>query len=194
MKNVVILGAGGHAHVIADIVSSQGDKVIAFLDDDCINKKCSGPISDYVKYSDCEFIIGVGNTDVREKLSSLNVVWHTAIHHSAIISPTASIGVGTVIMPGVVINSSSAIGNHCIINTGAIIEHDNVIKDFAHISVGVRLGGTVEIGEKTWIGIGTVVSNNIKVTDNVIVGAGSLVIKNIENTGIYYGSPVKRKE
>ena len=192
MKKIVILGAGGHAHVIADIVEAEGNKVVAFLDDDLNKEDCSGQISSYKKYIDCEFIIGIGNADVREKLSTLDVKWHTAIHPSAIISKTAKICEGTVVMPNAVINARSVIGNHCIINTGAIVEHDNKIADFAHISVGANLGGTVSIGRKTWVGIGSTLKNNVSIVDNVIIGAGAVVVKNIEEAGTYIGVPTQK--
>ena len=50
MKKIVIFGAGGHAHVIADIVEAEGNKVVAFLDEDLNKEDCSGPTSDYKKY------------------------------------------------------------------------------------------------------------------------------------------------
>lgn len=193
MKEVVILGAGGHAHVIADAVALCGDKVIAFLDDDKNVVDRCGSISDYVKFKDAEFVIGIGNADVREHIScELNVKWYTAIHPSAIISPSATIGEGTVVMPNAVINARAIIGNHCIINSGAIIEHDNVISDFAHISVGAKLGGTVSVGKKTWIGIGSTIKNNVKICSDCIIGAGATVIDDIREIGTYVGVPARK--
>lgn len=192
MKNIVILGAGGHAHVIADIVLAEGNNVVAFLDDDITQQDCNGLISNYIKYSDCEFIIGIGNNNIREKLSELNLKWHTAIHPSCVISPTVKIGEGTVIMPNSVINARSRIGRHCIINSGAIVEHDNIINDFVHISVGARLGGTVTIGKNTLIGIGTTIKNDISICKDCIIGAGAIVVKNITESGTYIGVPVKK--
>ncbi len=192
MKKIVILGAGGHAHVIADIVKAEGHKVEAFLDDDIKQIDCVGPISDYVKYTDCEFIIGIGNAVVREKLSRLELNWHTAVHPSSIISKTAFLDEGTVVMPNAVVNARSVIGKHCIINTGAIVEHDNKIGDFSHISVGVNLGGTVFVGEKTWIGIGSTVKNNVKIASNVVVGAGAVVVDDINEYGTYIGVPARK--
>lgn len=194
MKQVVIFGASGHAHVIADIVRSCGDNVVAFLDDDINITDCSGPINDYKKYKKCEFIVGIGNDVVRERIASLPITWYTAVHPSAIISPSAEIGTGTVVMPNVVVNSNAKIGNHCIINTGAIIEHNAQISDYVHISVGVKLGGTVSIGTHTCVGIGAVVNNNISIHSNCIIGAGAVVVKNIEQTGTYIGVPAKRYE
>ena len=194
MKKIVIFGAGGHAHVVADIVKAEGNIVVAFLDDDLTKPDCSGPISDYLCYSDCEYVIGIGNADIRERMSCLPIRWHTAIHPSATVSPSAIIGFGTVIMPGAVVNSNAIIGNHCIINTSAVVEHDNQIRDYAHVSVGVNLGGSVKIGRKTWIGIGSTVLNNIEIGDNIMIGAGSVVVKDIRESGIYYGAPARKKE
>ena len=193
MKRIVIFGAGGHAHVIADIIRAQGDLVIAFLDDDPNQQDCSGPISDYTNYLECEFIIGIGNADIREELSRLPLVWHTAIHPSAVISSSSVVGAGTCVMPQVVINARTIIGKHSIINTGAIVEHDNIIGNYSHVSVGANLGGTVKIGNKCWIGIGAILKNNISVCDGVTLGAGTVVIKNISESGTYIGVPAKRK-
>lgn len=192
-KNVVILGAGGHANVIADIISAMGEKVVAFLDDDQQNNERSGSISDYVKFKNAEFIIGIGNADIRESLAnSLNVKWFTASHPSAIISPSAVLGKGTVVMPNAVINARAVIGNHCIINTGAIVEHDNIISDYVHISVGAKLGGTVTIGKKTWIGIGSTVKNNVNIFSDCMIGAGATVVDDISTKGTYVGIPARK--
>lgn len=192
-KNVVVLGASGHAHVIADVVSAMGDKVVAFLDDDQHNNVRSGSISDYVKFKNAEFIIGIGNADIRESLAnSLNVKWFTAIHPSAIISPSAVLGKGTVVMPNAVINARAVIGNHCIINTGAIVEHNNIISDYVHISVGAKLGGNVKIGKKSWVGIGATVVNNIDICENCILGAGAVIIHDLKESGTYVGVPAKK--
>lgn len=191
MKKVVIFGAGGHGHVIADIVEACGDRVEAFLDDTKSNTDITGPISEYERYEGCEFIIGIGNTAARERLSNLPLKWYTAIHPTAVVSPKAIIGEGTVIMPNAVVNSRAVIGKHTIINTGAIVEHDNVIEDFVHVSVGVKLGGTVWIGKSSWIGIGATVSNNIKICSDCVIGAGAVVVNDIEIKGKYIGLPAQ---
>ena len=191
MKNVVILGASGHACVIADIVEACGDRVVAFLDDDPTKEVASGTIGRYTEYPDCEFVIGIGNAVTREKLSHLPVRWYTAVHPSAVISPRATVGAGTVIMANAVVNARSVIGEHCIINTGAIVEHDNRIGDFAHISVGVRLGGTVSIGKSSWVGIGATVNNNLNIGQGCLIGAGAVVVKDIDSAGTYVGCPAR---
>ncbi len=188
-KKVVILGASGHGKVIADIIRASGDEVIGFLDDD-LKKKPLGPISDYQKF-DAEFVIGIGNADIREKFSGLDCKWYTAIHPSAVIAPSAVIGEGTVVMANVVVNAGTIIGRQCIVNTGAIVEHDNKLEDFVHVSVGAKLGGKVMVGRGTWVGIGAVVSNNINICAKCLIGAGAVVVKSITESGTYIGIPAK---
>ena len=191
MSKVVIIGASGHGKVIADIVRASGDEVLGFLDDDT-SKDTMGVVSDYSKF-DVEFIVAIGDSQIRERISNeLKCRWHTAIHPSAIVSPTAKIEEGTVVMPNAVVNADAKIGKHCIINTGAIIEHDNKIGDFSHISVGTNLGGTVKLGKHTWVGIGSSIKNNISICDNCIIGAGAVVVKNIRDEGTYIGVPARK--
>jgi len=192
-KMVIIIGASGHGKVIADIVRANGDEVLGFLDDD-ESKGTLGRVCDWCKYTNAEFVIGIGNAEIRERISKLSCKWYTAIHPSAVISPEAEIGDGTVVMANVVINSGAIIGKHCIVNSGAIVEHDNRLSDFVHVSVGAKLGGNVSIGKSTWIGIGAVVSNNISVCEGCMIGAGAVVVNDIKEKGIYIGVPARKKD
>lgn len=191
-KKVIIIGAGGHGKVIFDILTASGDIVAGFLDDDPA-KDVLGKVSDYYKFHDVEFVIGIGNPRTRERISRSECKWYTAIHPTAVISPSAIIGEGTVVMANAVINANTTIGKHCIVNTSAVIDHDNNLSDFVHVSVGAKLGGTVCIGKNTWIGIGAVVSNNLNICEDCMVGAGAVVVKNIESPGTYYGVPASKK-
>ncbi len=200
MKKVIIIGGSGHGKVVADIVINSGDEVAGFLDDDesikeCAGLKVLGKPEDYKKYACCEFVIAVGNAEIREKISTKmpEVKWYTAINPTATVSKLdVKIGDGTVIMPGAIINAGTKIGKHCIINSGAIVEHDNVIEDFSHISVGAKLGGTVTIGKSTWVGIGATVSNNIEICGGCTIGAGAVVVKDITENGTYVGVPARK--
>ena len=200
MKQVIIIGAGGHGKVIADIVLAAGDQLLGFLDDGRAGQKVLGfpvlgGIQDYVNYKDAEFVIAIGNAQVREQIASdlKNVRWYTAIHPTAVISPLeVTIGEGTVIMANAVVNPGTAIGKHCIVNTAAVVEHDNRIEDFVHISVGAKLAGVVRVGKSTWIGVGAVVKNATSICGDCMIGAGAVVVKDITECGTYVGVPARR--
>lgn len=197
MHNVIIIGTGGHAKVVADIVNLSGDHLVGFLTTDTdktefMGKPILGGNEDYIAYPHCHFIIAIGNTAARKKLSQAmkEVKWYTAIHPNSVISALdTEIGEGSVITANAVINPNSKVGKHCIINTGAIVEHDNRIQDYAHISVGAKLSGATEIGEGTWIGAGATVINGITICNDCMIGAGAVVIRDITAPGTYVGVP-----
>ena len=112
MNKLVIIGAGGHAKVIADCAIKIGYKDIAFLDDnvagECMGFPIVGKICKIPSLADgnTDFVIGIGSNSVRKKIAeSYSVNWTTIVHPSAQIAVNACIGKGTVVMAGAIINA-----------------------------------------------------------------------------------------
>ncbi len=209
-KKIIIIGSGGHAKVIADIILKRKEELKEDIElkgflDDKYNDDNELKIFDIpvigkvdkikdISKEDIYFIIGIGNNEIREKISkSYKVNYFTAIHPKATIANKAKIKEGSVVMANAVINSYTEIGKHCIINTGSIIEHDNIIEDFVHISPNVTLAGGVKVGQGSWIGIGASVIEGIKIGSRTMIGAGSVVIKDIEDNKKAFGVPCKER-
>ena len=198
MKNLIIIGAGGHGRVAYDIAKNNGYNHISFLDDKETGENIIGKTDDFVNFDDSSvFFVAIGNNEIRklvsEKLTAKNAEIVSLVHSSAIISESVAIGKGTIIMPGVIVNANTKIGEGCILNTGSSVDHDNIIGDFCHISPKACLCGTVKTGNNVWICAGATVINNINICDNTVIGAGAVVIKDITERGIYVGVPVIRK-
>ena len=197
MNRLIIIGAGGHGKVIADIAIKNGYKDIAFLDDNGEIKECAGfPVIGKIKEVnsiDGDKIIAIGNAMIREKIQKeLEVI--TLIHPDAVIGRRVKIGDGTVVMAGAVINSDTVIGDGCIVNTSSSIDHDCMIDDYSHIAVGAHLCGTVKIGKGTWVGAGATINNNISICNECTIGAGAVVVKNIDVSGTYIGMPAQKRD
>ncbi|MEC0073517.1 acetyltransferase [Bacillus anthracis] len=202
-KKLLIIGAGGHGKVIADIALKMNKwEYIAFLDDG-ENVKTSmsieiiGESADVSKFiKDYDVFVGIGNNTIREKiqeqLESQGASIPVLIHPDAVIGAQVSMESGTVVMAGTVINCCTQIGKGCIINTASTVDHDNIIEDYVHISPGTHLAGTIKVGKGTWLGIGAVVINNINITGNCKIGAGTVVNKDISESGTYVGVPARR--
>lgn len=195
MKRIIIIGAGGHGKVVADIIKLSGDKVVGYIDDkdpaEFPGFNIIGTTADIGK-TDCWYFAAVGNCSVREKIMNYDVKWYTAIHPTAVIAEGVAIGEGSCVMANAVINSSTKIGKGVIINTASTIDHDCTISDFVHIAPGVNISGTVTVGSKTWIGVGSAVSNNVNICGGCMIGAGAVVIKDINESGTYVGTPVRK--
>jgi sugar O-acyltransferase (sialic acid O-acetyltransferase NeuD family) len=198
-----IIGCGGHSRVTTDVAIDCGCFIIGYLDDNYekLNEEkynyrgynCIGKISDFNKCYG-KFICGLGNINSRKEIIAKldNVHWKKLIHPSAIISPTVTIGEGTLIMPRVVINSNTIIGKHNIINTASVVEHDCVIGDNTHIAPNNTICGNVKIGECVFYGAGCVTKNSthekkIRIGNNVTIGCGSVVLKSVEDGLTVYG-------
>lgn len=201
-NQLLIIGAGGHGRVVADVALKMNRyQAVAFLDDgdtqSSMGLKVIGKSSDADQYiCDYDIFVAIGNNKIRNaiqsQLESSQANIPTLVHPSAVIGQQVELGAGTVVMAGAVINCCSKIGSGCIVNTGATIDHDNIIENYVHISPGAHIAGTVRVGKSTWIGIGSVVSNDVSIICDCMIGAGTVVVKDITIPGTYIGVPGRR--
>ncbi|OMC67811.1 acetyltransferase [Paenibacillus odorifer] len=204
-KGLIIIGAGGHGKVVADIAKQMNKWTnISFLDDnesftDFGEFEIVGKIESLYKFmNNYDVFVAIGSNKVREnvqnklEIDGASIV--SLVHPQAIIGTDVKFGIGTVIMAGVIINSSTTIGKGCIVNTASSVDHDNIIGDFVHISPGTHLAGNVKIGKGAWLGVGSTVSNGLEICNDSKLGAGAVVIKNILELGTYVGVPARKVE
>lgn len=200
MKKLVIIGAGGHGAVAADIARLQHYDEIIFLDDHAqqgrLGFPLKGNVEDFLHYLEgWDFFVAIGNSKVREKIQRMlterNAHIETLIHPNAVIAEDVQIGKGCIVMAGAVVNAGAVIEDGVILNTCCSVDHDCVVGVFSHIAVGAHVCGTVCIGEHVWIGAGATVINNISICDDTTIGAGAVVVKSIVTKGVYIGMPAK---
>ena len=201
MANTYLFGASGHGKVIKEILNANGVKVEAFIDDNLAVNECAGRkvLHEYDGLSPVIVSIGVNRIRkiVVEKLEAkamtngTELQFATAIHPSAVVSPSAKIGEGTVVMAGAVINADAVIGKHCIINTGASVDHECVVEDYCHVAPHATLCGQVHLGEGTIMGVGSCAIPCVNIGSWCTVGAGAAVINNIEDNMKVVGVPAK---
>lgn len=205
-EKIVLIGMGGHSKVVFDAIDHEKYDVVGFID----KNKAENKLFDLSVIGDDESIcflknkgilgaiisIGhVGNYYIRENLynklidSGLEPI--TVIHKTAVVSPFAKVGKGTVVLAGAIVNAGAEIGENCIINTGAIVEHDVKIGSNVHLSPKVAIAGSATIGKNSFIGIGSSVIQAIKIGQNVVVGAGSVVVKDIKDNERVCGVPAR---
>lgn len=204
-RRVLILGAGGHAQVVADILrQAAGDEIepLGFLDDApglrgalIQGLPVLGGIEDLAAIPHEAVIVAIGDNDTRQRLfSRLQAVgecFAVARHPRSIIAPDVIIGPGAMICAGAIVNPASIIGANAILNTGCTVDHHNRVGDHAHIAPGAHLGGEVWVGEGALVGIGAVVSPRRRVGDWAVVGAGAAVITDVPPGETVAGVPAR---
>lgn len=192
-----IYGASGHSKVIIEIINSVSGKIDTIIDDDVsIKSILKYPVEHSYKALDLNIgtILAIGNNGIRKKIADryLGLIEDAVIHISAVVSTSAVIGNGTVIMANASVNSEALVGKHCILNTGSVVEHDCKIEDFVHISPNASIAGNVSIGEGSHIGIGACIIPGISIGKWATIGAGAVIIKDIPDYAVVVGNPGKQ--
>ena len=191
MKEIIILGAGGHCRSLIDVIELENKfKIAGIIDNELpvgskiLNYEVIGNDSDLEKLRNIyEYaIVGVGQIktpEIRIKLfnllKSLNFKLPVIVSPRAYVSKHTKIDEGTVIMHDALINANVKIGKNCIINTKALIEHDVEIEDNCHISTGAVINGGVIVGQGSFIGSNAVTKEYIKIPKKSFIKAGSIV-------------------
>lgn len=195
MKEIQIYGSGGHSYAVIELVRSLNEYTPVRVIDD--NPKIATILNVPVcKFSDSFIdhptIISIGSNEARKKISKkIKGKFPTFTHNSAVVYPSASIGVGGVVFPNSVIDADVSIGDFCIINNNATVSHNARIGDFVHIAIQASIAGGVQIGEGTIVGAGSVILPEIKIGKWATIGAGAIVTKDVPDNAMVYGNPAK---
>lgn len=211
-RSFLVWGGGGHAKVVADLLRTLGHVLTGHIDADpaklgqvvepggasvvWLQDEWLAAIAD--RSGDSSGVdalaLGVGDNAAREagfrRFGGL-VDLPPLIHPSAVVSPSAEIGRGTVVFGNAVVNAGTRVGSAVIINSGAIVEHDCVIEAGGHVSPGAVLCGGVHLGTRSWICAGATVVPGIKVGADCIVGGGATVIANVQDGETVAGTPAR---
>lgn len=205
----VILGAGGHARVLMDVLQCQGQvELVGILDPDAgrwgtelLGVRILGGddrLPELLASGTTHFAIGVagvGPSPVRARLFEMarqqGLKPLTAIHPSAVVSAHADLSAGAQIFPGAVVNAGARIGENAIVNSGAIVEHDCAVGPSAHVACGACLAGGVVVGPGAFVGAGATVIQGIRIGANALVAAGAVAIRDVPENALVAGVPAR---
>ena len=127
--------------------------------------------------------VAVGDNGARQQLSGVVVAAGgslvRAVSPAAVVSATADVGDGVLVMPGAVVNAVAHLEPGTIVNTHASVDHGCRIGAFAHVGPGVALGGDVTVGEGALVGIGASVARGVCIGAWATVGAGASVVRDV---------------
>jgi len=201
---VVIIGSGGHAKVVIELIRAEGRYQVK----GCTGLGESGFVLGDVPILGTDSVlpamlangakkafVAIGDNHLRLRLLAqvleMGFELINAVSPNAVVSPSATLGRGIAIMAGAIINASAEIGDGAIINTNAGVDHDCRIGRGAHIGPGSTLAGNVEIGCESFLGARTCVIPGIRIGSRAIVGAGSVVVRDIPDDVTAMGVPAR---
>ena len=191
-NRAIIIGCGGHAHVVAAMLEQNKIDIAGFVDPSFDGQKekifkhyqllDKPDVLTTPGLADISVFIALGNNSTRrEYFSELNgkYLMPSIIHESAIIDESVLLGAASQICMGAILSVETTVGDGTIINTGSQIDHESKIGSFCHIAPGAILAGKVIVGDNCFIGMGARIDANVCVGEGAIIGAGSIVLKDV---------------
>lgn len=207
LRQVVGVGAGGHAKVMIETIGLAGlVEIIGLVDkrDEMWGTKVGGVtvlggddlLSELHARGITHAFIGVGSAhDMRPRRNLYQMVKNlgfevvSAIDPRSMISSTALLGDALTVFAGALINAGAIIGDDVIVNSGVIVEHDCIIGDHVHIATGAKLASSVRVEDEVHVGVGACVRQGVKIGRGSIIGAGAVLIKDVPEEVVVVGVP-----
>lgn len=203
---IVIIGAGGHGKVVLDILRAAGEyEPAGFVDSS--PGRAGGTIGGLPIFGPANVlpklwqrniraaIVAIGDSRARQQYAAVlrehRFELINAIHPTASISPTATLGRNVVVAAQAAICTDARIGDSVILNTASVVDHECEIGDGAHICPGAHLAGRVRVGQAAWVGLGANVIQCLSIGEHSIVGAGAVVIRDVPAHATVVGVPAR---
>ena len=209
---VIVIGAGGHASVVADALLASGRVVLGFTDPAPARhdgRLCGLPVlgdDDVLAHyspNEVELANGMGSLGgsqqplrrrVQEMLEGQGWRFCSVVHPSAVVSPFAHLGASVQLMACCIVQPGATVGRGAVVNTGAVIEHDAKVGIWSHIAPRALLCGNTEVGAVSHVGAGAVVRQGVVLGPTTLIGAGAVVVRNFAGDGTLVGIPAQELE
>ena len=194
----MILGAGGFAKEVADVVLRTGHEIAGFFEEEPSGRerppRGAPLLSEIPKAGFDGIVVGVGDCALRRRFFDLvagDYECPALVDPSAVVSGFASIGKGSLVMQGCVVNADARVGQNVLLNVGCCVAHDCTVGDHAHLAPAVMLGGGSHVGAGAFCGTSAVVLPEKRVGDWAVCGAGAVITHDIPDGALAQGVPAR---
>lgn len=209
-KPIILLGGGGHAAVLAEILKTLQFPVLGYTDVQAPDSStrltelnflgADAVVLSAHSADEINLINGLGSTgEIKQRAALFNHFtakgygFTDLIHPTAILSSSASHGPGLQVLAGAIINTGAQLGANVLVNSRALVEHHSVIGDHCHIASGAVVCGDCRIGQSVHVGAGAVINQGISIGNGAIVASGAVVIADVPEGSLMAGVPAQQK-
>jgi sugar O-acyltransferase (sialic acid O-acetyltransferase NeuD family) len=199
---IAYVGFGELGRQVSALVSESGVRQEKFLfDDNCHAEALPNafPFEEHAadRFAELQFYVCLGYKHLTRKTAIVHRLLEAGrnlpslVHHSAYVSPSASVGKGTVVYPMCNLDKEVTIGRGAVLNNSVVVSHNATIGDGCYLAPGVIISGFVNIGRNCFLGSGAVVSNDVSIGENVLIGIGTVVTHSVPDNCSVIGNPMR---
>lgn len=200
VRRILIVGAGGFGREVLlwakDGLRGEADKIRGFLSADLGEVNELPILGNPATFEPCDgdaFLLAIGIPFVRrrvaERLLEAKARFLQLIHPSAIVAPSASIGLGAIICPHAIVSDSATVGRFGLLNYYSSLGHDADCGDYAVLSPYATLGGYARIGDDVFLGMHASVGPGKCIGARSKVSANSCALADVPSDSIVFGVP-----
>lgn len=204
VRRILIVGAGGFGREVLlwarDACADHAGLIKGFLSDNAQSlaaHECDLPIigdpTAFEPRPGDALLLGIGIPGVRRKVAedllARGAEFLTFVHPTAIVAPTASIGLGSIICPGAIVSDSAQLGLFGLVNYHGSLAHDSSAGDFAVLSPYATLAGGARIADEVFLGLHASVGPGVAVGPRSKVAANSCALSDMPADVLIAGVP-----
>lgn len=194
------MGAGGFGREVLqwarDAWPDHAGKIVGFLSDDparAVSLPIFGDPAAFVPQPGDAFLLAIGIPSTRRIVAETMLrrgAWFlTLVHPTAIVSPTASVGLGSILCPYAIVTDAARLGRFTLMNYHSSLAHDTSAGDYAVLSPYATLGGESSIAEDVFLGLHASVGPGKRVGARSKVSAHSACLCDAPQDVIVFGVP-----
>jgi sugar O-acyltransferase (sialic acid O-acetyltransferase NeuD family) len=208
MKDLIILGAGGAAAMMIDMIDDINKvnpewRIVGFLDDNpnLINSTLSGyvvlgTIDEAYKWPNAFFTSSIAHPNNRlvrrkvyDRVKAQGGKFATLISPYAMVSKQAIIGEGCYISPMTRVCALAELKEDVYLASMCIVGHETVVGEHTTFAGNVKAAGSVLIGSDCYISTNVAIAHEVSIGGNTLVAIGSAVANNLKGGEMYIGVP-----
>jgi sugar O-acyltransferase (sialic acid O-acetyltransferase NeuD family) len=212
LVRLVIIGAGGHAREVLDVVDARNAVAPAYAFEGFVARDHGDTaalarrgarllgdesvLAELGRSGELVFNAAIGDPAARARVVEAvpdSILAATLVHPAAVVDSAVlsadGLGGGSMVPAGALVEPGGRLGRHVHLNVNAVVGEGAILGDFATLSPGSVVGRGATVGERALIGAGAVVADGVRIGDDAVVGAGAAVEDDVSPGATVVGRP-----